>query len=482
MSAMAEKSIAAAPSCRCEGATVVAGNPDAPVVALVGAPNAGKSTLFNALTGARVKMGNWPGTSVEVARGVWRAGETEYAVLDLPGTYSLDPLSPDEELTRELLLGHPADERPDVVLVAVDAASIARGLYLAAQVAEYPLRCIVVLTKSDVAAAHGAEYDATELSARLGIPVVEADPRRKEIAGLREAVDKQLAHRPAAAREAEGADELERADARFAWVDRAVAAATVRNEPRATLTDTVDRFALHPVAGPVLFLAAMWAVFQITTTVAAPLQDALDAFFTGPVTGVAEAILPDVAWLRGLVINGIIGGVGMVLTFVPLMALMFLCLAVLEDSGYMARAAVVADRLMRGIGLPGKAFIPLIVGFGCNVPAIAATRVLGDPRQRRMTALHLVLGAPDGLRHAGCDLLPAALGHGRVRHVRHLDSARHRRRAGHALHAVAHDGIRAAGSRVRARGIRLVVADRPADHRIRGQGGRHLQLGADLLR
>ena len=154
-------------------------------------------------------MGNWPGTSVEVARGVWRAGETEYAVLDLPGTYSLDPLSPDEELTRELLLGHPADERPDVVLVAVDAASIARGLYLAAQVAEYPLRCIVVLTKSDVAAAHGAEYDATELSARLGIPVVEADPRRKEIAGLREAVDKQLAHRPAAAREAEGADELE---------------------------------------------------------------------------------------------------------------------------------------------------------------------------------------------------------------------------------------------------------------------------------
>ena len=318
---MSASDFAAAPSCRCEDAGVVAAPPSAPILALIGAPNAGKSTLFNALTGARVKMGNWPGTSVEVARGLWRAGR-EYAVIDFPGAYSLDPVSPDEELTRELLLERPADERPDLVLVAVDTANIARGLYLAAQVAEHPYRVVVVLTKSDVAAAQGLEVDAAALSQRLGLPVVQ-----------------------------------------------------------------VDRVVLHPVAGPLIFLFAMWCVFQITTSVAAPLQDGLDAFFAGPVPDAARALLPDIGWLQGLIVDGLIAGVGMVLTFVPLMGLMFLCLAVLENSGYMARAAVVADRMMRAIGLPGKAFIPLIVGVGCNVPAISATRVLGDPRQRRMTAL-----------------------------------------------------------------------------------------------
>ncbi|AWB83322.1 ferrous iron transport protein B [Corynebacterium liangguodongii] len=387
---MARKVLTAAPSCHGAGSPLDAVAAGAPVVALVGAPNAGKSTLFNALTGANVKMGNWPGTSVEVARGSWRIpGGRALTVCDLPGSYSLDPVSPDEELTRELLIGRDPDERPDVVLVAVDAANIARGLYLAAQVAEHPYRLIVVLTKSDVAAAGGVEYDVDTLSRSLGLPVVAVDPRRRELAGLAEAVTASLEQPPRTARALppECGDELARADARFAWVDAAVSAATVRNEPRVTLTERVDRLALHPVAGPLVFLFAMWCVFQVTTTVAAPLQDGLDAFFSGPVSAAAESVLPDVDWLRGLVVDGLIGGVGMVLTFVPLMALMFLCLAVLEDSGYMARAAVVADRLMRTIGLPGKAFIPLIVGFGCNVPAISATRVLADPRQRLMTAL-----------------------------------------------------------------------------------------------
>ena len=149
--------------------------------------------------------------------------------------------------------------------------------------------------------------------------------------------------------------------------------------------------ALHPVVGPLLFLAVMWAVFQITTTVAAPLQDGLEALVSGPLSDWARAGLAAIGLghplITGLLVDGLIGGVGMVLTFAPLMALMFLCLAVLEDSGYMARAAVVTDRLMRAIGLPGKAFIPIVVGFGCNVPAISATRVLGSPRHRIMTAL-----------------------------------------------------------------------------------------------
>ena len=149
----------------------------------------------------------------------------------------------------------------------------------------------------------------------------------------------------------------------------------------------MDRLVLHPALGSILFLAVMWAVFFITTTVAGPLQDGLEAFIAGPVSDAVRSILPDHWLATGLLVDGLIGGVGTVLTFAPLLALMFLCLAVLEDSGYMARAAVVTDRVMRAIGLPGKAFIPIGVGYGCNVPTISATRVLGDVRHRILTCL-----------------------------------------------------------------------------------------------
>lgn len=383
----------------------------APTIALVGAPNAGKSTLFNALTGAGSTMGNYPGTTVEVSRGVWKAaGHAEYTVIDFPGAYSLDPVSPDEALTRDLLLQDPAQmgkDRPDLVMVAVDTASISRGLYLAAQIAEHPYRMVIVLTKGDVAKSQGLEVDPQVLSAKLGVPVVTVDPRRRDVSEIAAAVEAELRKPVRAVRElapaavqsaadgdagdGAGDDDFAAADARFEWIDAAVSAATMRDEPRVSTSEKIDRFVLHPVLGPVIFLAAMFLVFEITTTVAAPLQDGLESFFTGPLSDWAgDALVAmglDYPFVHGLVVDGLINGVGMVLTFVPLMALMFMCLAVLEDSGYMARAAVVADRLMRTIGLPGKAFIPLIVGFGCNVPAISATRVLSSPVQRRMTAL-----------------------------------------------------------------------------------------------
>ena len=176
-------------------------------------------------------------------------------------------------------------------------------------------------------------------------------------------------------------------DQRFVDLDAAEKAAVSRTDTGEPLSHRADRLVLHPVLGPILFLAVMWAVFFITTTVAGPLQDGLEAFITGPVSAAARSILPDNWLLTGLLVDGLIGGVGMVLTFAPLLALMFLCLAVLEDSGYMARAAVVTDRVMRAIGLPGKAFIPIVVGYGCNVPAISATRVLGDVRHRILTCL-----------------------------------------------------------------------------------------------
>lgn len=378
----------------------------APIVALVGAPNSGKSTLFNALTGAKAQTGNWPGTTVEVARGAWRlsaahdhdcacAGTSECHcphqaqacdLIDFPGAYSLDPMSPDEELTRDMLIRHPVDECPDAVVVLVDATAVARGLNMALQVAEYPHRVIIALSKTDTAAARGITVDARKLEKQLGMPVVAVNGRtRSGIAELERAVRAELATTKTTLRSSHDPDD------RFRDVDAAVKAAVTRGPAATTTTEKIDRFALHPVLGPILFLGVMWLVFQITTTVAAPLQDGLEALIMGPVSEVARAGLEKIGLggglVEGLLVDGVIGGVGTVLTFAPLMALMFICLAVLEDSGYMARAAVVTDRVMRAIGLPGKAFIPIIVGFGCNVPAIAATRVLAAPRQRILTAL-----------------------------------------------------------------------------------------------
>ncbi|WKS70069.1 ferrous iron transport protein B [Corynebacterium accolens] len=357
-----------------------------PVLALVGAPNSGKSTLFNALTGAKVQTGNWPGTSVEVSRGLWNAQPEAFDIIDLPGAYSLDPMSPDEAFTKQMLIDCPADERPDVVVVLVDATAPARGLNLALQIAAEPYRVVLGVTKEDMAEQQGISIDTDALSRATGMPVVSVNGRRRRnLDGLESAVAQAMRAEPIIIREDSGLDQ------RFADLDAAEKAAVHRVEVGETLTQRVDRVVLHPVVGPLLFLAVMWAVFFITTTVAGPMQDGLEDLITGPVSDAARAGLEAIGldhWLiTGLLVDGLIGGVGMVLTFAPLLALMFLCLAVLEDSGYMARAAVVTDRVMRSIGLPGKAFIPIVVGYGCNVPAISATRVLGDVRHRILTCL-----------------------------------------------------------------------------------------------
>ena len=371
----------AAPSCHSTSSMRIAAE-GTPVLALVGAPNSGKSTLFNALTGAKVQTGNWPGTSVEISRGLWNAQPEAFDIIDLPGAYSLDPMSPDEEFTRDMLVESPPCERPDVVVVLVDATAPARGLNLAFQIAEHPYRVVIGVTKEDIAKQQGISIDTSALSHEVGIPVVSVNGRRREnLDALEREVARAMHTEPRTIRP--NAD----LDQRFVDLDAAEKVAVSRTDTGEPLSHRVDRLVLHPVLGPILFLAVMWAVFFITTTVAGPLQDGLEAFITGPVSAAARSILPDNWLLTGLLVDGLIGGVGMVLTFAPLLALMFLCLAVLEDSGYMARAAVVTDRVMRAIGLPGKAFIPIVVGYGCNVPAISATRVLGDVRHRILTCL-----------------------------------------------------------------------------------------------
>ncbi|MFJ4652085.1 ferrous iron transport protein B [Nocardia sp. NPDC088792] len=429
-------------------------------VVLVGNPNVGKSTLFNAATGARQRVGNWPGTTVEVSDGPWRLGPGRTVrVLDLPGTQSLLPAAPDEAVTRDALLTADTADRPDVVVAVVDAANLARSLYLLSQVLETGLPIVVAMTMTDVAAGRGTAIDTDRLAAALGVPVVPVVARGGTgLPALARAVDSALTERSASEPPCLGVDidaavaaltpqlpdryptrwlatallagevppeipdelstaarkalqqavshadgnaaagslsdtedaELLIAERRYAWAHEMLEAAVEGGPARITLSDRVDRVVTHRWLGVPIFLAVMWLVFQLTTTVAKPLQDALGGFITGPVADGAANFLNDIGApepLVGLVHDGLINGVGQVLSFVPLMLIMFILLALLEDSGYMARAAFVADRLMRAMGLPGRAVLPLIVGFGCNVPAISGTRILSNPRHRILTAL-----------------------------------------------------------------------------------------------
>lgn len=365
--------------------------PGEPVVALVGAPNVGKSTLFNAVTGARVQTGNWPGTTVDVARGQWQG----WNVIDLPGAYSLDAASSDEQLTRDLL-DDPTP--PDVVVIVVDSAHLARSLYMVAQIRERALPVVLALTMGDVARARGMSLDADALAAAAGCPVATVDPRHASgLEDLRAAVEAQLdaaccvTARPLVDA-VDPTDTLAVEDERFTWLEGVRAAALTQSDDEpVSMSDKIDRIVTAPILGPLIFLGVMWLVFQLTTTVASPMQDFLEGIFSGPVSGAVRWLVGSAGlggtWVEGLLVDGLVAGVGMVLTFVPLMAIMFVLLALLEDSGYMARAAVVTDSLMRRLGLPGRAFLPLVVGFGCNVPAISATRVLPSARQRILTAL-----------------------------------------------------------------------------------------------
>jgi ferrous iron transport protein B len=446
-------------------------------VAVAGNPNAGKTTIFNNLTGARQHVGNYPGVTVEWKEGTLRRGELRLNIVDLPGTYSLTAFSEDELVARDYLL----NQAPDVVINVVDASNLERNLYLTTELLEIGRPLVVVLNMSDAALERGLIIDHHRLSRRLGVPVVPAVGNRNQgmddvIGAVLEAANSRV-HLPGTADRCRDAGPgpgslasprgaardgrvnygpaIEAAAARLeallpeaphrrwqalkllegdgrvlegvlaeparraAVAEAAAFAATITDDPDirlarlryehigrlcneacrqvragrgAALSDRIDRVAMHPVWGVPIFLSLMYIVFTLTFSLGNPLMDLIDGGF-GALGGWLTGLWPvgSGSHLKSLLVDGIIGGVGGVIVFLPNIVLMFMAIAVLEGTGYMARAAFVMDRFMSKVGLHGKSFIPLLIGFGCTVPAIMATRTLETRRDRLITMMVLPL-------------------------------------------------------------------------------------------
>jgi ferrous iron transport protein B len=361
-------------------------------LALVGNPNAGKTTLFNALTGLRAKTANFPGTTVERRIGKLQLGQRQVVIVDLPGLYSLESQSPEEKLASEALRGcldhQPA---PDAALVVVDATNLERNLFLASQVLELDCPVIVALNMMDMAKDEGIRINVNKLSAELGCVVI-----------------------PIAARTGKGVDELRREigrlaagampeavqhgkpncsicgscpyQARYAWtesISNKVMDATVAR--RSQRTEKLDEILTHPVAGMAVFTGVMLLLFVLIFWAAEIPMGLISQLFTTVGAWVAAHVPAGDG--QSLLVNGVLGGVGGVLVFLPQICILFFALSLLEDTGYLARAAFVMDKVMRRLGLPGKAFVPLLSAHACAIPAVMSARVIENPRDRLVTIL-----------------------------------------------------------------------------------------------
>jgi len=415
-------------------------------IALSGNPNVGKTTVFNAITGSRQHVGNWPGVTVERITGKKRFKGVDLDIVDLPGTYSLTAYSADEVVARDFII----DERPDVVVQVIDATNMERNLYLTTQLMELGTRVVIALNMADVADARGDTIDTVRMEEFLEIPVVRTvgskgegidellnvvlaearlGPHHEHEIGYGEELEKIIADlerilardsatrsryplRWVAVKLLEGDEnvlaklkgrpvekrvkaflvkvdqvdtEAVMADKRYEAINAVLPQVCTRCVIRMSPSDMIDRVLTNKYLGIPIFLALMWGAFELTFTVAAPFMSLIDIGL-GHLASAIHANVPN-AGLASLLADGILGGVGFVLIFMPNIFILFLLLAILEDSGYMSRAAFIMDRLMYKLGLHGKSFIPMLMGFGCNVPAIMATRSIEDRKDRLITIL-----------------------------------------------------------------------------------------------
>ncbi len=350
--------------------------------ALVGNPNAGKSALFNALTGARQKIANYPGVTVERKAGrlVLPSGEP-VELTDLPGSYSFAPTSPDEEVTRRVVLGEfPGEAAPHVLVIVLDASNLEQHLVFAQEVIELGRPTVVALNMVDLAERDGLVIDPSALETALGVPVVPTVAvRRRGIEALAEAIAAAEARKPARAHP--HIDLTERRLTAHAIAGAAILSETARHR----LHTRLDRVLLHPWLGPLILFALLFVVFQAVFAGATPFADALQAVVDATIAGVRGAIPPSLA--RDLLTDGILAGVGSVIVFLPQIVILFFFILAMEASGYMARAAFLMDRMMAWVGLSGRSFIPLLSSFACAIPGIMATRSIADPKDRLTTIL-----------------------------------------------------------------------------------------------
>jgi ferrous iron transport protein B len=420
-----------------------------PTVALVGNPNTGKTTLFNALAGMNQRVGNYPGVTVETKKGKLRHGDLHLDIIDLPGTYSLAPRSPDEMLAVDVILGHSAEPRPDIVVTIVDASNLERNLYLTTQVLELGVPVIIALNMIDVADAQGLKLDVDKLSQQFGVPVVPVQantgrgldrlkaaiaqvlerPRTVEGPAFPAVFEVEVAHLTVVTEAREPAflirrllldvgghaekrltekyrdgllDEVKaarqriveagmtlagiEARIRYPWIRQRTAGCIERPVQRpVTWTDRIDRVLTHRIWGTVIFLALMFLVFE-SIFVLADYPMRLIGMGQEWLAGLVENAM-DPGAFRSLLVEGVIGGVGAVVKFLPQIMILFAIIAFLEDCGYMARAAFLMDRLMARAGLNGKSFIPLLSSMACAVPGIMSARVIENPRDRLATIL-----------------------------------------------------------------------------------------------
>ena len=372
-----------AADCHCGSSsskTLVAG---ARRIALAGAPNAGKTSIYNALTGLRAKTGNYPGVTVTRSLGTCRIGETDLTIEDLPGAYSLDPISPDEEIVHDVLTGTSSTvSAPDALVVVVDATTLQRGMNFIAEALALDLPTCLVVTMTDELTRRAGHLDVEALGQALGIPAVRVVgnrgigmPELRE--RLTEVADWQRPPLPPPATPGEVAS----------WADSILAAADYEAPQQDRVTAAIDRVLLHPVLGSLVFFAIMYVFFQAIFTWAAPFQDAVEGGF-GALGQLVHGWLDEShPLLAGLLGDGLIGGVGSVLTFVPQIIIMFLIIAFLEGVGYMSRAAFLMDKIMSRAGLEGRAFVALLSSFACAIPGIMATRTLPSAKDRVATML-----------------------------------------------------------------------------------------------